>query len=371
MEDDLTFSLSKCGDSLQEAPRDVQSFCSSSRNRKILIRDEGGRWTSLPSIELSPSITSVSDRSKKFSKWGRHGRSAPLGLNAGGELSRSVIAAALAGCVIVATTSGCGLRVRRPEATALAFSRETAHVKSPKTVQPAMLEESSSVRAAPKNKALSLIGVSVCETPSCDGKAGVESHLELPTPRLAITPEVRKEIEHFSQVDPEFIRGALPGRNIYYRRIARIFERHGVPLDLINLAIVESRFKPNARSNAGAVGIWQFMPHTASEFGLNMRKNDERQDPIRSSVAAARYLRSLFSRLGDWWLALAAYNSGLGRIQRLIDETGHSDFWRLARAGKLPEETARFVPRFIAITMILNDPEKYGVDSAESSVGVG
>jgi Transglycosylase SLT domain len=186
----------------------------------------------------------------------------------------------------------------------------------------------------------------------------------LPSPRLVMTPEVDRQIQRFAISERGYIESALPNYEKYYDKIAAIFREHGVPENLINLAIVESRFRPHAESHKGAVGLWQLMSRTARSFGLRTHGRDERKDPIRSSVAAAQYLRQLYEILGDWYLALAAYNGGIGRLTRAMVDTGIFDFWQLARSGKLARETADFVPRFIAITLIMNDPEKYGFSVA-------
>jgi membrane-bound lytic murein transglycosylase D len=143
----------------------------------------------------------------------------------------------------------------------------------------------------------------------------------------------------------------------------------GVPQELVNLAIVESRFQPDAVSHKGAVGLWQFMSATARSFGLRVPPArrlaylDERRDPILSTFAAARFLRHLYEEFGCWHLALAAYNSGLGNVNRAIGRAKKYDFWSLARRGLLAKETADFVPRFIAVTLIMSNPKRYGFNA--------
>jgi membrane-bound lytic murein transglycosylase D len=150
--------------------------------------------------------------------------------------------------------------------------------------------------------------------------------------------------------------------------LERVFEGEGVPVELLNVAAVESRFDPNAVSPAGARGMWQFMGSTARSYGLRVSgKVDERFDPVRSTTAAAKHLRDLFLSYNDWHLALAAYNAGIGTINKLLNRGGSMDFWQLARDGQLSGETARFVPRVIALTMIVQDPDLYGF----SPVGLG
>ena len=135
----------------------------------------------------------------------------------------------------------------------------------------------------------------------------------------------------------------------------------GVPTDLYHLAMIESGFVPTAKSRAGAVGFWQFMPATARALGLRVDTLvDERMDPVRSTRAAARHLRGLKREMGDWALAAAAYNAGTGRIGRGLKALGAADFWDLAQRGDLAAETRRYVPRLYAVTVIGRARERFG-----------
>jgi membrane-bound lytic murein transglycosylase D len=136
----------------------------------------------------------------------------------------------------------------------------------------------------------------------------------------------------------------------------------GVPHDLIYLAVAESSFQPramNARSHAG--GMWQFMPY--GDYGL--RRNpyvDERFDPEKSTRAYARYMKFLYGQLGDWYLAMAAYDWGAGNVQRAVQKTGYADFWELYKRHNLPGETQNYVPLILAAIIIANHPTQYGFD---------
>ncbi|MDP9264469.1 MAG: transglycosylase SLT domain-containing protein [Acidobacteriota bacterium] len=148
----------------------------------------------------------------------------------------------------------------------------------------------------------------------------------------------------------------------YREMISRILREEGVPQDLIYLAQAESGFKNLALSRAGARGMWQFMAGRASEYGLE--RNwwvDERQDPEKATRAAARHLRDLYAQFGDWYLALAAYNSGPGNVQRGVERTGYADFWELYRRDALPRETKNYVPIIIAATIVAKNPAQYGL----------
>src|ERR1700733_11840435 len=148
----------------------------------------------------------------------------------------------------------------------------------------------------------------------------------------------------------------------YREMISKNLRDQGVPQDLIYLAVAESGFQPqalNARSGAG--GMWQFMPTGA--YGL--ARNgwfDERFDPQKSSIAYAKYMKTLYNQFGDWYLAMAAYDWGPGNVQRAVMKTGYADFWELYRRGNLPAETKNYVPGIIAAIIMAKNPEQYGLD---------
>jgi len=149
----------------------------------------------------------------------------------------------------------------------------------------------------------------------------------------------------------------------YRPMIEKVFREESVPLDLMYLAQVESLFKTHALSRAKAKGIWQFERATAVRYGLKVTRDvDERSDPEKSTRAAARYLNDLFDMFKDWNLALAAYNWGEGRVQRLIKSTGLNDFWQLVNLRKrVPRETKNHVPLIQASVILGKNPEKYGL----------
>ncbi len=138
--------------------------------------------------------------------------------------------------------------------------------------------------------------------------------------------------------------------------LARILAEEQVPIELLAVALVESGFNPLALSPKGARGIWQLMPATAQRYGLTVGPmNDHRTHPEHSTRAAARYLHDLYQQFGDWKLALAAYNWGEGKVQRVINRTGVRDFDELARRGLLPLETRKYVPAVLAVWGQLSD----------------
>ena len=151
----------------------------------------------------------------------------------------------------------------------------------------------------------------------------------------------------------------------YTDMIRRVLKEEGVPVDLMYLAQAESAFQPVAVSNKGARGIWQFMPYRGSEYNLDRTYwVDERSDPEKATRAAARHLRDLYDMFGDWYLVMAAYNSGPMNVTKGIERTGYADFWELQRLHALPKQTQNYVPIIIALALVGKDPAIYGVEVA-------
>ncbi len=160
-----------------------------------------------------------------------------------------------------------------------------------------------------------------------------------------------------------YVTTALKRLGIYQPLISETLRKEGLPQDLIYLAAIESAFNPYALSKEGAKGIWQFMLGTAVLYGLKKdRWVDEREDPVKSTQAAARHLKELYQTFGDWSLAMAAYDSGPLTVQAAVERTGYADYWDLRRLHALPSETQEYVPIFMATLMIAKDPKAYGFD---------
>ena len=136
----------------------------------------------------------------------------------------------------------------------------------------------------------------------------------------------------------------------------------GLPQDLIYLAVAESGFQPQAlNAKSGAAGMWQFMGFQGAYGLVRNGYVDERFDPEKSSMAYARYMKSLYAQFGDWYLAMAAYDWGPGYVQRAVMKTGYADYWELYRRGVLPGETKNYVPGIIAAAIMAKNPEQYGL----------
>ncbi len=180
---------------------------------------------------------------------------------------------------------------------------------------------------------------------------------------LVLNDEVAGYINYFSSRGRGTLERALVRGGRYRDMIMEVFRQEGVPQDLIYLAQAESGFHPLALSRAGARGMWQFMASRASGYGLT--RNwwvDERQDPEKATHAAARHLKDLYQQFGDWYLAMAAYNTGPGNVQQAVQRTGYADFWQLYRRNVLPRETKNYVPIILAVTIMAKNPAQYGLD---------
>jgi membrane-bound lytic murein transglycosylase D len=157
---------------------------------------------------------------------------------------------------------------------------------------------------------------------------------------------------------------ALTRGQPYVAKMKEIFKDEGVPPSLVYLAIVESAFNPQASSRAKAVGMWQFMQGTGVRYGLTVDFwEDQRKDPELAARAAARYLKDLHGMFGDWQLALAAYNTGEGRIQRYVNKRPEDDFWDMRSNRKaLHRETREYVPAILAAILLASNPKAYGIE---------
>jgi membrane-bound lytic murein transglycosylase D len=139
-----------------------------------------------------------------------------------------------------------------------------------------------------------------------------------------------------------------------------------LPEDLIWVSMIESGFDPRAKSPAGAMGLWQFMPATGAVYGLGQNKHvDQRKNPKLATHAAAHHLRDLYMRFGNWDLALAAYNMGYEQLLDRIDRYGTADFNELARQEAIPSETASYVPKIAAAALVANNLERFGFEQIE------
>ncbi|MEE2877282.1 MAG: LysM peptidoglycan-binding domain-containing protein [Candidatus Neomarinimicrobiota bacterium] len=180
---------------------------------------------------------------------------------------------------------------------------------------------------------------------------------------LVMNSRVERAIKFFETDGRQAFERWLSRFPYYGPLIQKVMTEHELPEELVFHAMVESGLNPRAYSRAHAVGMWQFISSTAKLYGLERTWwVDERRDPIRATVAAAKYLKDLYLEFDDWYLALAAYNAGAGRVNRAIRLHQSSDFWSLS---SLPRETKNHVPTVLATAVITRSPEQYGFEIPE------
>jgi peptidoglycan lytic transglycosylase D len=176
-------------------------------------------------------------------------------------------------------------------------------------------------------------------------------------------PKVRHFVRYYSTTGKIRFQQLLGRSGKYLPMIAKVLSQEGLPEELGYLALLESEFVVNTTSRNGAVGLWQFIATTARRYGLRIDEwVDERRDPVKSTRAAAAYLKDLHDYYGRWYLATAAYNAGPGNVDKALQQSGAKDFWHIKTKTQLTEETHNFVPKFVAISLIAMDPSKYGLN---------
>jgi len=203
-------------------------------------------------------------------------------------------------------------------------------------------------------------GTSLREVTTTEPLEAVEETVDFDVP-IVRTPKVDKHVLIFTFNIRDHFELWLQRFERHRPMIKQVFAEFNLPADLIFLSLVESGFSTNAVSRAKAVGPWQFIKPTAKTYGLRVDNwIDERRDPVKSTLAAAQYLRDLYHLFGSWPLAMAAYNAGERKVGRALVRARADDFWDLTDTKLLKRETREYVPRFLAATLIAKDPSRYG-----------
>ncbi|MDE5739271.1 MAG: transglycosylase SLT domain-containing protein [Bacteroidaceae bacterium] len=215
------------------------------------------------------------------------------------------------------------------------------------------------------------VGTGTARTLSYDDSVLVSRLSRIPTTiEMPLNDVTRKYIDTYCSRMKGAVAVMLASSNFYNPIFEEALERYNLPLELKYLPVIESGLRPSATSRVGAAGLWQFMLATGKRYGLEVNTLvDERRDPIKSSEAAARYLRDLYDMFGDWGLAIAAYNCGEGNVQKAILRSGNqesADFWSVY--SRLPHETRGYVPAFIAATYIMNYYCEHGIVPRETTL---
>jgi membrane-bound lytic murein transglycosylase D len=182
------------------------------------------------------------------------------------------------------------------------------------------------------------------------------------SPEVVSHPKVRHFIRQYAVLGRKSFEELLARSGKFMPMIATVLASEGLPKELGYLALLESEFVVHSTSRNGAVGLWQFVAGTARQYGLRIDEwMDERRDPVKSTRAAAAYLKDLHDHYGRWFLATAAYNAGPGNVDKALRQSRAKDFWSLKAKAALSEETRNFVPKFIAIALIASEPQTYGL----------
>lgn len=200
-----------------------------------------------------------------------------------------------------------------------------------------------------------------------ESEAGTPKLEELEIIPTEINENVDKWIKYFQTKGRVHMERYLLRSTRYEALMKKVLRDNKLPEDLFYIALIESGFSSQAFSRASAVGYWQFIRGTGKRYKLKINQLvDERRDPVLSTQAAAEYFKDLFQMFNSWYLAMAAYNVGEGRVDKAVRKYKTKDFWQLARIHRaLPKETINYVPKYIAAKLIAKNPDKYGFDGID------
>lgn len=205
------------------------------------------------------------------------------------------------------------------------------------------------------------------EKESAQAPAKITENAELETIPTEINEKVEMWIRYFQGRGRPHMERYLARSTRYEALMKKVLRDNKLPEDLFYIALIESGFSSSARSHASAVGYWQFIRGTGKRYKLDINKMvDERRDPVLATQAAAEYFRDLYSIFNSWYLSMAAYNVGEGRVIKAVRKYKTKDFWELSQNKKaLPAETDNYVPKYIAAKLIAKNPDKYGFEGID------
>jgi hypothetical protein len=207
-------------------------------------------------------------------------------------------------------------------------------------------------------------GEAVASSGNSNEPSSIDQHFTVGDMSFDTNPAIEHWMSYYtsSPIGRRTIKIGFERSNAYLAMARAEFRRAGVPEDLVWLAFVESVWNPRAVSPASAGGIWQFIPATATDYGLKVKSgDDERADPFKQTRVAAIYLHDLYTIFGDWALVMAAYNSGEPRVMGAIVKNGRANFWDLCEKELLPRETRDYVPKILAAIKVASQPDSYGL----------
>ncbi len=198
-------------------------------------------------------------------------------------------------------------------------------------------------------------------------KGSSQSTEELETIPIEVNERVEMWVKYFQTRGRPHMERYLARSTRYEALMKKVLRDNKLPEDLFYIALIESGFSSSARSHASAVGYWQFIRGTGKRYKLEINKMiDERRDPVKATQAAAEYFKDLYQIFNSWYLSMASYNVGEGRVLKAVRKYKTKDFWELAKhKTALPRETDDYVPKYIAAKMIAKNPDKYGFDGID------
>ncbi len=255
------------------------------------------------------------------------------------------------------TTNNVGSRDALPQDVHVA-SQDVDNSNAIQSEQPDLSKKTK--KTSKKGRAKSTSVLQLSEDDDISSLIGNDYYKDFDIP-IVFNDAVKYFIQYFTSEKRKAFSNWLKRSRYYIPAMKEILKEQGLPEDLVYLAMIESGFNPKAYSPASACGPWQFIYETGGRYGLKVNYwIDERRDPEKSTVAAAKYLRDLFNQFGCWYLAAAGYNSGERRVERAIEKHNTNDFWEIVKYNTLPRETREYIPKLIAAAIIAKDPEKFG-----------